>query len=68
MCVRTCVCAGTCVCACVYVVRACAFEGIEDALPLGFLASQERASLPSCLSLGGLERGGLGGSPGLSPF
>jgi len=46
--------AGTC--GRTYVVRACACEGIEDALPLGVLPPQERASFLSCLSpLEGLE-------------
>ena len=70
-CVPTCVhllctCACVCVCARAYVVRACACEGIEDALPLGVLPPQERASLLSCLSTLGALRGSLGGFPGLS--
>ena len=37
-------------------VCVCASEGIEDALPLGVLSSQERASLLTCLlPLGGFE-------------
>jgi len=60
------------VCVCVFVhgvrLHACACEGIEDALPLGVLSPQERASLPSCLYTLGALRGGLGGFPGLSPF
>jgi len=66
-CVCVHVCTGMCVCACVR-VRACACEGIEDALPLGVLPPQKRASLPSCLSPLGALRGGLGGFSGLSPF
>jgi len=66
VCVRTCVRAGTCARA--NVVRANACKGIEDALPLGDLSPQERASLPSCLSTLGALRGGLGGFPGLSMF
>ena len=65
--VYVCVRAGTCVRA--YVVRACACEGSEDTLPLGFLLPfGERVSLPSYLSTLGALRGGLGGFTGLSPF
>jgi hypothetical protein len=67
MCVR---CAGVRVCVRVSVrvrvfarirVRACAFEGIEDALPLGVLPPQEKASLLICLSPLGALSGGQGG-------
>jgi len=70
--IRTCVFACVCACwfvfACAYVVRACACEGIEGALPLGALPPQERVSLPSYLSPLGALRGGLGCFPSLSPF
>jgi len=72
MCVRAyvCMCAYMCACGCVcaYVVRACAWEGIEDALPLGVLPHQERASLPICMSTLGALRCGLGAFSSLSPF
>jgi len=48
-------------------VRACACEGIEDALPLVPLP-QERASLPSCLFPLLALRGGSENFPDLSPF
>jgi len=56
VCVRVRVCVRVC-------VRSCACERIEDAVPLGVLPPQDRASLPSCLYLSG-----LGGFPSLSPF
>jgi hypothetical protein len=66
MCIRARVCARVRVCVRMCVrVRACPCEGIEAALSLGVLPSQERASLPSCLSpMGAL----MGGFPNLSPF
>jgi len=48
-------------------VSASACEEIEDALPLGVLPPQERASHLSCLPPLGTLRGGLGGFPSLSP-
>jgi hypothetical protein len=70
-CVRAlCTCVYVCACVCVrtyvYVrvrVRACTCEGIEDALPLGVLSTQERAS-----KLFVPLESGLGGFPGLSLF
>ena len=59
--VRACVRIHLCVCVCVQArVHACACEGAEDALPLGVLSPQERASrlfVPL-----------RGGFPGVSPF
>ena len=71
-CVRACVCVCVCVCMCLCLcggvrLRACAREGIEDALPLGVLPPQEKASLHSCLSTLGALRGDLVDFPGTVP-